>query len=137
MNQPWIYMCSPSPFPPPTSISTRSLWVFPVCKVQALVSCIQPGLVICFTLHIIHVLMLFSRNIPPSPSTTESKSVLYICVSFSVLHIGLHTKETRSERDTCTPTFIAAPFIIARTWKQPRYPSANEWIRKRWYIYTM
>ena len=33
--------------------------------------------------------------------------------------------------------FIAALFIIARTWKQPRYPSANEWIRKLWYIYTM
>ena len=32
---------------------------------------------------------------------------------------------------------IAALFIIARTWKQPRYPSADEWIRKLWYIYTM
>ena len=33
--------------------------------------------------------------------------------------------------------FIAAPFIIARTWKQPRYPSTDEWIKKLWYIYTM
>ena len=33
--------------------------------------------------------------------------------------------------------FIAAVFIIARTWKQPRWPSADEWIRKLWYIYTM
>ena len=33
--------------------------------------------------------------------------------------------------------FIATLFIIARTWKQPRYPSADEWIRKWWYIYTM
>ena len=33
--------------------------------------------------------------------------------------------------------FIAALFIIARTWKQPRYPSADGWIRKLWYIYTM
>ena len=33
--------------------------------------------------------------------------------------------------------FIAALFIIARTWKQPRCPSADEWIRKQWYIYTM
>ena len=38
---------------------------------------------------------------------------------------------------TCTPMFIAALFIIARTWKQPRCPSADEWIRKLWYIYTM
>ena len=48
-----------------------------------------------------------------------------------------HTKEIRIERDTCTPMLIAALFIIARTWKQPRYPSADEWIRKLWYIYTM
>ena len=33
--------------------------------------------------------------------------------------------------------FIAALFIIARTWKQPRFPSADKWIRKRWYIFTM
>ena len=40
-------------------------------------------------------------------------------------------------KDTCTPMFFAALFIIARTWKQPRCPSADEWIRKLWYIYTM
>ena len=51
--------------------------------------------------------------------------------------LGIHTEETRIERDTCTPMFIAALFIIARTWKQPRWPSADEWIRKLSYIYTM
>ena len=51
--------------------------------------------------------------------------------------LGIHTEKTRIERDTCTPMFIAALFIIARTWKQPRCPSADEWIRKQWYIYTM
>ena len=51
--------------------------------------------------------------------------------------LGIHTEETRIERDTCTPVFIAALFIIARTWKQPRCPSADKWIRKLWYIYTM
>ena len=41
-------------------------------------------------------------------------------------------------KETCVPPmFIAALFIIARTWKQPRCPSADEWIRKLWYIYTM
>ena len=49
----------------------------------------------------------------------------------------INTKKTRTERDTCTPVFIAALFIIARTWKQPRCPSAAEWIRKLLYIYTM
>ena len=49
----------------------------------------------------------------------------------------IYTEETRIERDTCTPMFIAALFIKARTWKQPRCPSADEWIRKLWYRYTM
>ena len=39
--------------------------------------------------------------------------------------LDIHTEETRIERDTCTPMFIAALFIIARTWKQPRCPSAE------------
>ena len=47
--------------------------------------------------------------------------------------LGIHTEETRSERDTCTPMFITALFIIARTWKQPRCPSAGEWIKKLCY----
>ena len=51
--------------------------------------------------------------------------------------LGIHTKETRSERDRCTPMFIAALFTMARTWKHPRCPSADEWIRKLWFIYTM
>ena len=51
--------------------------------------------------------------------------------------LGIYTEETRIERDTCTPMFIAALFTTARTWKQPRYPSADKWIRKLWYIYTM
>ena len=51
--------------------------------------------------------------------------------------LDIHTEKTRRERDTSTPMFIAALFIIARTWKQPRCPSADEWIRKLWYIYTM
>ena len=51
--------------------------------------------------------------------------------------LGIHIEETKSERDTCTPMFITALFIIARTRKQPRCPSADEWIRKLWHIYTM
>ena len=51
--------------------------------------------------------------------------------------LGIHTEETRIERDTCTPMFITALFTIARTWKQPRCPPADKWIRKLWYIYTV
>ena len=51
--------------------------------------------------------------------------------------LGIQTEETRIETDMCTPMFITALFTIARTWKQPRCLSAEEWIRKLWYIYTM
>ena len=51
--------------------------------------------------------------------------------------LGIHTEETRIERDTCTPMFIAALFTIAEIWKYPRCPLEDEWIRKLWYIYTM
>src|SRR5574337_724192 len=53
------------------------------------------------------------------------------------MQLYLETESLKRERDTCTPMFITALFIIARTWKQPRCPSADEWIRKLWYIYTM
>ena len=46
--------------------------------------------------------------------------------------LGIHTEESRIERDTYTLMFITALVIIARTWKQPRCPSADEWIRKLW-----
>ena len=52
-------------------------------------------------------------------------------------HCWAYTPRKPELRDMCTPMFIAALFIIARTWKQPRCPSADEWIRKLWYIYTM
>ena len=48
-----------------------------------------------------------------------------------------HSQETKIEKDTCIPLFTAALFTIARTWKRPRCPSTDEWIKKSWYIYTM
>ena len=51
--------------------------------------------------------------------------------------LGIDTEETRIERDTCTPVYIAALFTVARTWKQPRCLLADEWIRKLWHIHTM
>ena len=51
-----------------------------------------------------------------------------------------HSKQTRIKRDICTTEFsaaIAGTFTIAGTWKQPRCPLTDEWIRKLWYIYTM
>ena len=53
--------------------------------------------------------------------------------------LGLYPKntETPSQKNLCTPMFIAAQLTIAKYWKQPKCPSANEWIQKLWYIYTM
>ena len=51
--------------------------------------------------------------------------------------LGKYREETKIEKDTCIPFFIAALHTIARTWKQPRCPSTDEWIKKLWYIYTM
>ena len=44
--------------------------------------------------------------------------------------LGIYSEETKIERDTCIPVFTAALFTIARTWKQPRGPSTDEWIKK-------
>ena len=54
-----------------------------------------------------------------------------------ILLLGICPEETSVEKDTCIPMLIAALFIVARTWKQPRCPSTDEWIKKMWYIYTM
>ena len=51
--------------------------------------------------------------------------------------LGIYPEETKIERDTCIPLFTVALFIIAITWKQPRCPSIDEWIRKLWSICTM
>ena len=51
--------------------------------------------------------------------------------------LGIYAEETKIEKDTCIPLFIAALFTVARTWKQPRCHSTDEWIKKLWYINTM
>ena len=51
--------------------------------------------------------------------------------------LDIYPAEAKIERDTCIPLFIAALFTTARTWKQPRGPSTDEWIKKLCYIFTM
>ena len=51
--------------------------------------------------------------------------------------LGIYPEETKIEKGTCIPLFIAAVFTIARRWKQPRCPWTDEWIKKLWYIHTM
>ena len=51
--------------------------------------------------------------------------------------LGKYHEKTIIERGACTPVFVAALFTIARTWKQHRCPSTDEWIQKLWHIYTL
>ena len=51
--------------------------------------------------------------------------------------LGIYPEQTIIQKDTYTPMFIATLFTIARTWKQPKCPSTEAWIKKMWYIYTM
>jgi hypothetical protein len=52
--------------------------------------------------------------------------------------LGIYTEDVPTgNKDTCSTMFIAALFIIARSWKEPRCPSTEKWIQKMWYIYTM
>ena len=77
------------------------------------------------------------KKIRDTKGTFHAKVEIELPYDPAIPLLGIHTEETRRERDTCTPMFLEALFIIARTWKQPRCPSADEWIRKLWYIYTM
>ena len=51
--------------------------------------------------------------------------------------LGIYPEKTRVEKDTYSTMLIAALFIIARTWKQPRCPSTDQWIKKMWCIHIM
>ena len=51
--------------------------------------------------------------------------------------LGIYQGKTKTQKGTCTPMFIAALYTIDKTWKQPKYPSTEQWIKKMWYIYTM
>ena len=51
--------------------------------------------------------------------------------------LGIQPEKTIIQKDICTTMFIAALFTIARTWKQPKCPLTDEWIKKMWHIYTM
>ena len=87
MNPSWVYTCSPSwtPLLPPSLYhpSGSSQCTSP----KHPVSCIEPGLAICFLYDIIHVLMPFSQIIPPSPSPTESKRLFYTSMSLLLSRI--------------------------------------------------
>ena len=67
----------------------------------------------------------------------KTKNRITIKLDPAIPLLGIYPEKTMTHKDTCTPMFIAALFTIAKTWKQPKCPSTEEWIQKRWYIYTM
>ena len=73
------------------------------------------------------VSVVISQKIGKQPSSRPSNTTL-----------GIYSKDAQScHKDMCSTMFIAALFVIARTWKQPKCSTTEEWIRKMWYIYTM
>ena len=51
--------------------------------------------------------------------------------------LGIYLEKKMVSKDTCTTMFTSALFTIAKTWKQPKCPLTEKWIKKMWYIYTM
>ena len=51
--------------------------------------------------------------------------------------LGVYPEKNIIQKESCTTMFIPALFTIARTWKQPKCPSTDEWLKKMWHIYTM
>ena len=51
--------------------------------------------------------------------------------------LGIYPEKTIIQKESCPPMFTAALFTIARTWKQPKCPLTEEWIKKMWHVYTM
>ena len=97
------------------------------------------------------VRMCRKRNTPPflvglqaCTTTLEISLAVPQKIGHSILEdsaipfLGIDPEDApTSKKDTCSTMFIAALFIIARSWKEPRCPSTEEWIQKMWYIYTV
>ena len=75
--------------------------------------------------HCIYSLFVFTQNI--------KKTFIHP----AILPLSIYPEKTITQTDTYIPVFIATLFTVARTWKQPKYPETEEWIKKMWYIYTI
>ena len=67
------------------------------------------------------------------PQKTKNRTIIRPAIPL----LGIYPQNTMAQKDTCTPMFIAVLFAIATTWKQPKCPSTEEWIKTMWYMYTI
>jgi hypothetical protein len=68
----------------------------------------------------------------------SSENWTYLPEDPAIPLLGIYPEDVPTgHKNTCSTIFITALFIIARSWKEPRYPLTEEWIQKMWYIYTM
>ena len=102
MNQLWVFMCPQSwthlPLPSPSDPPGSSHCTSP----ERPVSCIEPRLAICFIYGNIHISMLFTQTIPPSPSSTESKSLFFISLSLLLSCIKVFPCGSAGKESTCS-----------------------------------
>ena len=75
----------------------------------------------------------------PSLKRQNMKTEMWVCLLYDPANplLDVHLQKTLIWQDTCTSVFTTALFTLGETWKQPKCPSIDEWIRKMWYIHTM
>ena len=83
------------------------------------------------------VKLLPSSPVQKSNNLPQLKSHLYIRIDIKNPFLGIYPEKTITWKDTCTLIFTVAPFTIAKTRKQSKRPSTEEWIKKMWYVYTI
>ena len=96
-------------------------------------------LAIYFTFGSVYMSVLLSHFVPAYPSPSPCPQVhsprlrLYFCPAPRFM--GIYPEKTVIQKESCTTVFTAALFTVARTWKQPKCPLTDEWIKKMWHIY--
>ena len=102
------------------------------CRVEFPVLYSRSLVVIYFVYSSVYMSILISQFIPPTVTVSLFSTSVTLCLFWDI-----HSEKIIIQKDTCTAMFIAAQFTVARTWKQPKGPSTEEWIKKMQYIYIM
>ena len=125
MNPPWVYMCAPSwsPLPPPfpSHPSGSSQCTSP----EHSASCIEPGLAICFTYDNIHVSVIFSHIIPPSPSPTEFKMAKILLPTLPRAPFPTQSPSLQVLLFPCWYPYLTMPHLVSLLWQRHHSTSSS------------